>query len=629
MCGVNGILDFSNKYDKDKIRSIISKMNNAIIHRGPDDEGLFVDQNIALGMRRLSIIDLETGKQPIFNEDNTLVIVFNGEIYNYIDLKATLLAKGHIFKTTSDTEVVLHCFEEYGEESFNKLKGMFSFAIFDFKKQQLTVARDRAGEKPLYYYIDKSLMLFASELKSILRANMVEKEIDKEALSQYLQLTYIPAPLSIIKNVYKLLPGHYMNVDMHGNSKIKQYWDVRYRDSETIQNYEECKKSLRSVLFNSVEETMVADVPIGTFLSGGIDSTIITGIASKISGKSLDTFTIGYKDKKYDESDRARLSSDFHRTKNHVLYLDYNDTLPELNKIINNIDEPFADSSYIPTYMVSKFASQSVKTVLTGDAGDELFGGYSKYLIGYYSEWYNKIPKWLRKNMIEKGLYSFPDTNTITRKMRKVVYNSDKSVFEQRKNLMCLGFKSEELPKLLKPKQYKRDMLHIVKEYYNFQKFSNDELSKALYTDFKIVLEGDMLPKVDRSSMLTSLETRVPMLHKNVVELAARIPSKFKINTRNTKIILKDTFKDLIPKELFTASKRGFRVPIDEWFRHELKFDLLNELDEERIEAQGIFNYQYVKQIIDEHLTLRKNRSSELWALYVFQKWYKEYFLKS
>lgn len=627
MCGINGFIDFTNRYQKDEIHSIISKMNDFIIHRGPDDNGVFVHNGIALGMRRLSIIDLDTGNQPIFNEDRSLVIVFNGEIYNYKSLKLNLISKGHIFKTTSDTEVVLHCYEEYGNDSFSKLNGMFSIAIYNINNKKLILARDRAGEKPLYYYNNNGVFLFASELKSIISTGFIKKEIDSKALNQYLQLTYIPAPLTIFKNVYKQLPGYYMEVYFDGEMKCEQYWDVDYSNSRLIRDYGKCKETLRETLFNAVEECMVADVPIGTFLSGGIDSTIITGIASKISSKPLDTFTIGYRDKQYDESDRAKLSAELHKTNHHIFYLNYKDALPELNKIISNIDEPFADSSYIPTYMVSKYAKQYVKTVLTGDAGDELFGGYSKYLIGYYVGKYNKIPKCLRNNIIPKVVYALPDNTSAMRKVRKVIDNSDKGIFEQRRNLMYLGFKKEELVYLLKEDFKEPCSTDFIYNYYTRKNEVNDELSCTLYTDFKVVLEGDMLTKVDRASMLCSLETRVPFLHKDVVDFAAQIPSKYKINSKNTKIILKDTFSDLIPNELLYAKKKGFAVPIGIWFQNELKYDLLSSLNKDRIEEQGIFNYNYIKHILDEHFSLIKNRSSELWALYVFQRWYNLYFI--
>lgn len=628
MCGINGYLQYNPILNNNQIYHLINTMNESIYHRGPDDDGLFIQENVGLGMRRLSIIDLSTGKQPLFNEDKSLVIVFNGEIYNYKSLKDNLVLKGHVFTTTSDTEVVIHCFEEYGNKCFDKLKGMFAFAIYDIKNKKVTIARDRSGEKPFYYYKKEDVLLFASELKSILASNITNMRISKTALNQYLQLTYISAPLTIFEDIYKLLPGHYMEIDKNGNIKIEEYWDVKYCCNDLILDYDQCKKELRSTLFHAVEECMVSDVPIGALLSGGIDSTIIIGIMSHIVGKPIETFTIGYTNKQYDESNRAKVASNFHHTNHHIYYLNYNDVLPELELILNNIDEPFADSSYIPTYIISKYAKQYVKTVLTGDAGDELFGGYNKYLIGYYNDMYTKIPEWIRDKVICKIVYALPDNTSQIRKVKKVIENSSQNIYDQRKNLMCLGFKNDELPFLLKDYMIDPQSTDFIYSYYKKQDEVNDELSHALYTDYKVLLEGDMLTKVDRASMLSSLETRIPMLYKDVVELAARIPSKYKITHSEKKVILKDTFRDLIPKELMNASKRGFEVPIGKWLQNELKEDLFHLLDKRKIEDQGIFNYSYIKKVMDEHFTFKKNRSGELWLLYVFETWYNNIFSK-
>ncbi len=627
MCGINGYIQYNHIMSKKQIIDLINVMNAQISHRGPDDEGSFIQENFGFGMRRLAIIDLNTGKQPIFNEDKSLLIIMNGEIYNYISLRQNLISKGHKFTTQSDTEVVLHCFEEYGYDCFNKLKGMFVLAIYDLKQKKLVLVRDRAGEKPLYYYKGSDIFIFASELKSILSTGLVnEKSINKKALNQFLQLTYIPAPNTIFEDVYKLLPGHYMVIEGNKNFAIKQYWDVTYSEEGLIKDYDQCKKLLRENLFNAVEECMVADVPVGAFLSGGIDSTTIVGIMSHIAGKPIDTFTIGYKNSKYDESNRAENVAKLQKTNHHLFYLEPDDFLPELENLLSNIDEPFADSSLIPTYMISKLARKYVKTALTGDAGDELFGGYNKYLIGYYLNHYNRIPKWLRDNIIKKTVYALPSNRYFMRKVRKVIDNADNSIFEQRRNLMCLGFKQEELLYLLKEKWIDLNSTGIISDYYYRQNEIEDEIARALYTDLKVVLEGDMLAKVDRASMACSLEARVPMLHKDVIELAARIPSKYKIHSNKTKIILKDTFKDLIPKDLLNASKIGFAVPIAKWLRNELSSDLISELDQDRIREQGLFNYDYIQMLLDEHLKYKRNRYSELWTLYVFQKWYKKYF---
>lgn len=625
MCGINGYFQFNPILKTQQISGMITKMNDKIIHRGPDDDGLYISEDIGLGMRRLSIIDLSTGKQPIFNEDNTKVIVFNGEIYNYKDLRDKLVAKGHHMKTFSDTEVILHCYEEYGNDCFNLLKGMFSIAIFDIEEKKLILARDRAGEKPLYYSINNNSIIFASELKSIIVTEIVERKINKSALNQYLQLTYIPAPLTIFENIYKVRAGCFIEIQSDGRIENCQYWNVIYNNANLIEDYNECKKQLRETMFKSVEECMVSDVPIGAFLSGGIDSTIIVGIMSKLSNVPINTFTIGFRQKDFNESDRAQKVADFYKTNHDVYYLEGKNIHKFIGKMLKNIDEPFADSSYIPTYMVSQFAKTKVKTVLTGDASDELFGGYNKYLIGYYSEKYKSIPLFVREKILHKIIYSLPDNSSLIHKIRKVIENSENDIFKQRVNLMCLGFKTSELKLILKDDFIVENSLDIISDYYNDEKLITSELSKALYVDLKVTLEGDMLAKVDRASMLCSLETRVPFLQKDVIEIASKIPSRFKVSNSKKKVILKDTFSDLIPKGLMNANKKGFGVPIGQWLRDELKEDLTSLLNFEKIEKQGIFKSAYVNLLMNEHNSFTKDRSSELWTLYVFSKWYEEY----
>jgi asparagine synthase (glutamine-hydrolysing) len=549
----------------------------------------------------------------------------NGEIYNYIELRKQLVAEGHVFKSRSDTEVVLHLYEELGPRCVSSLRGMFAVAIYDRGSGRLLLARDRAGEKPLYYTRTDSAFLFASELKSILASGFAPKRISKTALAQYLRLSYIPAPLAILEDVYKLQPGHYMLVGPDGRSEEVQYWDARVCSEDMIEDYDICKGMLRQTVFDAVESCLVADVPVGTFLSGGIDSTIVTGVARTVSNKPIDTFTIGFKDRRYDESDRAQAAAELHRTNHHVLFLDYADVLPDLGRLIENIDEPFADSSYIPTYMLSRFAKKHVKTVLTGDAGDELFGGYEKYLIGHYADMYRRFPRLLRFPF-ERLVLALPDAGSTARKVRKVMLSADQGVFEQRETMMCLGFKRGELEKLLSAPPG-CDHLRFIEDRYRAFEGCCEEIDQALYTDFKVVLEGDMLHKVDSASMLASLETRVPLLDFDVVELAARIPAKFKIRGHEKKIILRDTFSDLIPRELLQAGKRGFGVPIAEWLRGPMKNDLQSTLDEDLVREQGLFNYDYVAELMREHFSFKRNRSSELWILYVFQKWYAQYFL--
>lgn len=626
MCGINGFVSYNSSIDEEGIYSTVKRMNNAIVHRGPDSEGIFSEKNMGMGMRRLSIIDVEGGKQPIFNEDHSLVIVYNGELYNYKELKQLLEKKGHIFSTNSDAEVVLHSFEEYGGDCLERFEGMFAFAIYNRNTQSFFIARDRIGEKPLYYYNDRKSFFFASELKSILTVADFSKKIDRVALSQFFQFTYIPAPLSIFENVFKLMAGMYMTVDCHGNIDIKQYWDANAGKGIICEDYETCKRIVREKVFAAVEKRMVSDVEIGAFLSGGIDSSIVVAVMSQLSSKSVNTFTIGYKNKAYDESGRAQLVADKYKTNHHVLYLDYDAVLPELDKIIGNIDEPFADSSLIPTYMVSKFASDYVKVVLTGDAGDEVFGGYEKYLIGYYSALYNKVPGAVRNSIIPKLMPMLPTNISLTRKIRKVVDNSALDIFEQRLNLMRLGFKEDELANLFVGDLNLEDSVRPVKEHYERFKSNAEEMTRAQYTDLKFVLEGDMFAKVDRASMLTSLETRAPLVDSAVIDFAFQLPDKFKIEKREKKKVFRDAFRDLIPEKLFSASKKGFGVPIGDWLMGPLNGRLIKKMDPDYLEQQGIFNSRYINRIYQEHLNKKRNRATELWTFFVFQQWYERWF---
>jgi asparagine synthase (glutamine-hydrolysing) len=623
MCGINGFV-YNQPASAEQNAAALRKMNSLITYRGPDDEGVFVNDSVAIGMRRLSIIDLCTGNQPIFNEDQTKLIVFNGEIYNFHKLRDELAACGHIFKTKADTETILHAYEEYGSECLDKLNGMFAFAIYDLKTGELFIARDRAGEKPLYYCRDDDKFVFASELKSILGAFDIKKEINKDALNRYLSLTYIPAPLTIFNNIFKLNAGCYMTV-RNGDIDIHKYWDIRFSEESEKLPYEEYKRQLRSYLTDSVEKKMISDVPLGAFLSGGIDSSIITGIMSRLSPRPVETFTIGFRMKEFDESDRAGIVAKKNNTNHHLHYLEYEDAVKCLDDIIATFDEPFADSSAIPTYFVSKYAGEFVKVVLTGDAGDELFGGYSKYMINYYADMYGRIPQGIRKHVIEKLVYSLPDKSSVTRKVKKVISNTGEDLFEKRRNLMLLGFNGSNIQSLLLPEYRIPDCCSFIRGIYDTPSVV-DELTKTLYTDFKVVLEGDMLVKVDRVSMLNSIETRVPLLDRCVMELAFNIPSEYKIKGRLQKYILKDTFSDLLPGEILGKGKRGFAVPIGEWFRGPLKTSLMELLSEKFIKEQGIFNIEFVNKLLDDHFSARSNNYSQLWTLYTFQRWYLKYF---
>ncbi|WP_134702543.1 asparagine synthase (glutamine-hydrolyzing) [Ammoniphilus sp. YIM 78166] len=624
MCGINGLINVSRTGESDNL-GFIAKMNEQIIHRGPDSAGVYTDEYVGLGMRRLAIIDINSGEQPIFNEDRSKVVVFNGEIYNYRTLRNRLVGCGHHFRTESDTEVIVHAYEEYGDEFLCHLEGMFALALYDIKEKRLILARDRAGEKPLYYYRNGNRLAFCSELKSLIKVFDISKEgINREALNQYLSLTYIPAPLTIYNKVYKLMPGHFLSYK-EGDIKVQSYWDFRPSSRNFIEDYDQCKTELRKRLFESVERQMVSDVPLGAFLSGGIDSSVIVGIMSRMSNRPIETFSIGFKEKEFDESEKALAVSKLNKTNHHLHILTPESILEYLEVIVSSMDEPFADSSMLPTYFVSKFTKEKVTVALTGDGGDELFGGYSKYMIHRYSKMYNSIPQFLRKGVIERVLYSAPDSNKYTRQARKVVENSHLDEVARRRNMMMMGANEQLRSELLTEGYYDADSLGFIGHKIN-QLSDMDELARTLFTDFSIILEGDMLAKVDRMSMLNSLETRVPMLDKGVIELAFQVPSYFKIKGNVQKYILKDTFSDMLPMSIMRQKKHGFGVPLDVWFRGPLKSELLQLIDYDRLQSQGIFNPETVKRIVHEHLKAKKNHSWLLWSIYVFQKWFDNYF---
>lgn len=619
MCGINGICDFKQKYSMDELNKFVHLMNEQIIYRGPDCEGTFKTHNVAMGMRRLSIIDLHYGNQPVYSEDKSIVVVFNGEIYNYKTLRDALLDK-YDFYTNSDTEVIIHAYEEYGVEMLDKLDGMFAFSLYDANKEIVMIARDRMGEKPLYYYKGEGLFLWGSELKSLLSTGLVPRKINVKALNQYLQLTYIPAPLTIYDEVYKMLPGHYFLLHKDGTIIDNIYWDIKNVKKINGLNYQQAQKKLYELAEKSVVERMVSDVPVGAFLSGGIDSSSIVGLMARNSTQPIETFTIGFKEKEYDERDRAQAVSRLNGTHHHEYLIDYKDVLETVDLITGALDEPFADSSMIPTYYVSRFASDYVKVVLTGDAGDELFLGYDKYLIGYYSKLLKFIPKW-GLQILKKIVFGLPDTTVLTRKMRKVLNYSEKTLFEQRVALMSLGFSECERGMLLCKEYFDEKSMEIVRQKY-YEQENVSELTRTQYTDLSIVLEGDMLTKVDRMSMLNSLETRTPLLSREIVEFAYAIPDEYKINGKRLKCIMKDTFADILPSQFDKLKKTGFGIPLDYWFRNQLKEMIEEYLNKDFVEQQGIFNWNYIESMLDEHYSGKVNHKFKIWTLFVFQRWY-------
>jgi asparagine synthase (glutamine-hydrolysing) len=624
MCGINGII---RKNQSSTLKSDIEKMNNAIIHRGPDDFGIHLShQKIALGMRRLSIIDIDFGNQPLYSKTREKVIVFNGEIYNFKELQSKLSLLGYNFSTNSDTEVILALYELYGESCVDHLNGMFAFAIYDQSKSLVFIARDRFGEKPLYYHCSTDLFVFASELKSIIMLDSSLKMVSLTALHLYFSLSYIPAPYTIFDGIYKLEPATTLTIDTNTlELKKYKYWDFNsdFRTSDLINNYSLAKQKVTDLIFDSVEKRMVSDVPIGVFLSGGVDSAVIAAVMSKLRTSRIRTFTIGFDDLRYDESSRAQKIAD-HINSDHMHFLlSYDNIINDIDDVILNYDEPFADPSALPTYFVSKYTSNFVKVSLTGDGGDEVFGGYNKYLL-------QKIDKNLRahfpvqsfKSFLNSSFFNNLDSKSKLVKLRKFFDSFDANSILSHLNIIQLAFKNEELYEFLTTKNFLDIRKLLFSIFQPIPKSINSDLQTARYIDFKVSLEGDLLPKVDRASMLASLECRAPFLDHRLVDLSFRLPDKYLIKGNNKKRILKDAFEWAVPKSYFNSPKSGFEIPIGGWFRKELKSDLLNYLSEELLAVHGLINTKYTREILNEHLSGFYDHSWKLWTIYCFQKWY-------
>lgn len=619
MCGIAGIIKSKENIQEVELKNICNHLQK----RGPDEEGFFIDGRIGLGHKRLSIIDLESGSQPMVSENGELVIVFNGEVYNFLQLKKELLQKGYTFRTNSDTEVLIIAYQAYGLEGLlNKIEGMFAFALFDKKKDCIYLVRDKFGEKPLYYYTNEESFSFASELKAI-EGLIPFKEIDLDALNLFLSLTYIPAPHTIYKGIKKLEAGHYLIIKPNGEFNLYRYYDLleRLKEKVPVNDYETEKEHLRTLLYQSVKERMIADVPIGAFLSGGIDSSIITAVMTEISEKPINTFSIGFLEKEYDESARAKLVAEKVQSNHTVHFLDYKDVVQLIDDIILYYDEPFGDSSAIPSFYVAKLAREQVTVVLTGDCADELFGGYEKYLGQWYAKKLKGLPKGisLPLKFIINHLPHTRWTNSFLRRAKKVINNANLSAFDLHYSYMCLGFNEAERFSLLKKEKFKEVKGEIEKL---FSSFEGNDLEKGFYTDLKVVLEGDMLAKVDRICMQNSLEARIPFLDSKLVEAAYRMPVEYKIKGKEKKRILKDTFKHLLPDETVKYRKKGFGVPVDYWFKNQLKPELDQLLDKNFIEKQGIFNFSEIEKLVREHMSGKENHKGKLWSLFVFQKWY-------
>lgn len=631
MCGICGKISLNGS---PVAPDLLSRMTGLLSHRGPDGEGTYLHRgsrvSAGLGHRRLSIIDVsDAGRQPMANEDGTLRLVYNGEIYNFQSLREDLEKKGHRFRSRTDSEVILHLHEEEGIRGISKLRGMFAFALWDEKAESLLLVRDRVGIKPLVYYWDGRTLLFASEIKCILEDPSVPKEIDGEALELYLTFNYIPSPHTIFRHIRKLKPAHAL-VLRDGALEEAAWWNVdpdRPIQGPVPANMEDQKNELFAALEDAVRSHLVADVPVGAFLSGGIDSSIVVGLMSRHSGRPVKTYSIGYSDMPfYDETPYARDVAALNGTDHHEIILSASDVLSAVPDVLNSFDEPFADSSAIPTFLVSRETARHVKVALSGDGGDELFAGYRMYAGEYWYSMYRFIPSVLRRRLIEPLLLSLPDSrdrlaSDYSRRIKKFLSGAGEH-FEDRFLSWNVIFPREQRLELLqRPGQPFSDPgRRILSD--RLGEFQGDAVNRMLYAHFKESLPGDMLHKVDAMSMLHALEVRVPILDHRVCELAFSLPGDVKMKRGYGKRLLIETFRHLLPPSLHRRPKRGFEVPISVWMKRDLKYLLDDYLSRDRIRRQGIFCCDMIDRMVQDLMSRRSDTSWQLWNLIVFQNWY-------
>ena len=625
MCGITGFIDYWDTGDRsstDERAAILDRMCRIITHRGPDDQGTFVTQGVGLGMRRLSIIDLVSGHQPISGEDGSVTIVFNGEIYNFLELKPQLEAHGHRFMTHSDTEAIVHAYEEFGPECVAHLRGMFAFAIWDEGDRTLFLARDRVGKKPLYYTTTPSgTFVFGSELKTLLAHPRVERELDPQALDAYFTLGYVPDPLSIFRGIHKLPPGHYLTL-RNGGVTVKPYWDFDFRESPQRSEVDYLEE-LRSLLDESVRLRLISDVPLGAFLSGGIDSSTVVALMARHLGQPVKTFSIGFHEDSYNELQYARLTAKKFATDHHEFFVTP-DICSVVDELVWHFDEPFADSSAIPTYMVSKLARDHVTVVLSGDGGDELFAGYTRYVVEQRRGGFERLPKTLREGVMRPLSERLPHATWGRNYLHNISlgeiarYLDSVSVFTRlnRKLLYTTDFQSQ-----LSTSNYAGSLFQAFADKIQ----TNDSLDRLLYIDSKTYLPGDILTKVDRMSMAVSLEARAPLLDHKLIDFVTSIPSALKLAGLETKHLLKQAVKDLIPPQILNRPKQGFGVPIQEWINQQLRSRIRDTLTDLRSRQRGYINPAYVEVLLDEHERGRRDHSMGLWALLMFELWHRQF----
>jgi len=590
-------------------------MTTLMLHRGPDDDGYYFNDDIGLGIRRLAIIDIEGGHQPILSEDGRYVVILNGEIYNYIELRQMLIRKGHVFKTDSDTEVIVHLFEEKGAECVSALNGMFAFTVWDNFRKELFVFRDRIGIKPLFYTSDSNSFVFCSDIRGITAVRPLKKDVDLSAFLSYLGFSYIPYPQSIFKDIYKLEPGHFLTITSTGQIKKEKYWDIENFETLNLSTEEDYQERILNMIRDSIRLQMRSDAPIGTFLSGGIDSSCVVALLSELVDQPVRTFSVGFQGGA-NELPYARVVAEKFRTNHSELYISENDVLPVISEIIHNLDEPLYDSAMIPSLMLSKMAvEKGVKVILNGTGGDEIFGGYNRYL-PQRKMWQivNSLPSNVRK--LSGNLISLLD------KQRGMVIADPILFFINSISGINFVFAKQ----FLKNKTHYEIMVNNISDVYSKFIPSNGKKAKRhqlMYLDLKNYLVGDVLSLLDKTTMAASLEGRVPLLDHRIVEMCFEIPDKIKFRNGQLKGVLRDTLKDIIPYEILHLPKAGFAGPLNHWINRSLKESMYEHLIESPISFYQEYLYMEVIKSALDNIEKNWRCSGTLFALYIFSLWYK------
>ncbi len=622
MCGICGKLNFT----KEPIeRELLQKMNKTITHRGPDDEGYYFGEQVGLAHRRLSIVDLSSGVQPMSNEDESIWIVFNGEIYNHEELRPDLEKRGHFFRSKSDTEVIVHLYEEWGVDCLEKLRGMFAFAIWDSKRERLFLARDRMGQKPLVYTQTKNSLLFASEAKALLEDPGVVRKVDDEAIHSYLTYLYIPAPKTAFASVSKLPPAHYLLWEK-GKTSLHRYWKIPFLPKNQGSE-EEIQEQLWELLRESTRLRLMSDVPLGAFLSGGIDSSAVVGIMSELVDQPVKTFSIGYKNDTFNELPYAREVAKMFAT-DHTEFIVEPKAMEILPKLIWHYSEPFADASSIPTYYVSKMAREFVTVALSGDAGDENFAGYDRYVTSKLVELYQFLPATIRNQVITRLVQLIPNWSfrqNIISQLKVFIKGASlpqEQRFAHRNSVFTSEFKEQLYTQKMKSQSEKWDPAEVMASTFRNSKADN-LLDKLLDVDLQYYLTDDILVKVDIASMANSLEVRSPFLDHRLVEFAAQLPPQLKLKGLCKKYILKKTLARILPKEILHRKKMGFQVPTSHWFRNELKDYIYQVLLDPKTTSRGYFKKAALEKLLQEHSAQTQNHDLRIWALLNFELWHR------